>query len=310
MNVLGSSSINKNFTRASEVVIPDIYNRRFKTGKESLDFLFGGSGFLPGQMITVAAGAGTGKTVFLLQVLQSLEEQGKKTAYVSGEENIEQISFACKRLNVTDVPLANLTYIEEIEEAVKEHRLDFLVLDSYPTIQTQKKGLKSTQKEEYIVGRLVRLAKEYEVCIALVLHMTKNNKFKGSTLLNHAVDTFLTIEKNPEDYGLRDFQIHKNRFGSVALVTFPFEASGYNFEAVETEESNKSSSKPKKKASKSDLVLGTLSTPKTMAEIAQETEVTGQYLSSILRQGILEGKISKEGKGTSATYVEVSEEKE
>ena len=95
MNLLSTSNT-KNFTRASDVRIPEIYSRRFKTGKDDLDELFGGQGFLPGQMITVAAGAGTGKSSFLLQMMQSLEDAGKKTAYISAEESIEQVSFACK----------------------------------------------------------------------------------------------------------------------------------------------------------------------------------------------------------------------
>jgi predicted ATP-dependent serine protease len=300
MKIIDSYSINKNFTRARDIQIPDIYNRRFKTGKEDLDFLFGGAGFLPGQIITIAAGAGTGKSVFLLQLMQTLEDQGKRTAYISGEENLEQVSFTCKRLNVTSVPLANLLYIEEIEEAVKTHRLEFLVLDSYPTIETQKKNLSATEKEKYIISRLVKMAKEQEVCVALVLHMTKDNKFKGSTILNHAVDTFMTIEKNPLDMGVRDFQIHKNRFGGVSLVAFPFGSFGYQFEAIKTEDFSVVS-KPKK-VSKTDLVIQALSVPKTQAQLSSETEISGQYLSSILRQGILEGKIFKKGKGVEALY--------
>ena len=171
MNVI--SSANKSFTRASDVVIPEIYNRRILTGIEDLDELFGGQGFLPGQMITVAAGAGTGKSSFLLQMLQALENIGKRTAYISGEETIQQISFSCKRLQVDSVPLANLTDIDDIEKAVVENKIEFLVLDSYPTITTSKK-MNTRQKEEYIVGRLVRIAKENEMCIAIILHMTKN----------------------------------------------------------------------------------------------------------------------------------------
>lgn len=309
MNVLGSSSINKNFTRASEVVIPDIYNRRFKTGKESLDFLFGGSGFLPGFTFTLAAAPGTGKTSLLLQMLELLEKTGKKTAYISGEEMIEQLAFAAKRLSVSRVPLANITSIEEIEEVLRSESLDFVVLDSFPALTTSFKGSK-VQKEEYIVSRLIKVAKETETVIGTILHFTKGGTYKGSTHLPHACDSTIIMKRSEEDWNLRDLEVTKNRFGSAGQVSFRMTEFGFTFEAEETEESNKSSSNPKKKASKSDLVLGALSTPKTVAEIAQETEVTGQYLSSILRQGILEGKISKEGKGTSATYVEIPEEKE
>jgi len=253
-------------------------------------------------MITVAAGAGTGKSSFLLQMMEALEQSGKRTAYVSGEEGITQISFTCKRLKVDAVPLANLTDIEEIEQAVIDHDIEFLVLDSYPTITTSKKNLNVRQKEEYIVGRLVRLAKEYEVCIAIILHYTKSGTFKGTTLLNHAVDTFMTIEKNPDDMHLRDFTIHKNRFGGGSFTTFPFGAQGYTFEAQTTESSPE---RPGKKTSKSEAILSILDTPKTLQQICQQTNASGAYLQTIVRQLVQEGKARKEGRGAEATYQKV-----
>ena len=299
MNVLQSS--NKSFTRASDVVIPEIYNRRILTGIEDLDELFGGQGFLPGQMITVAAGAGTGKSSFLLQMLQALENIGKRTAYISGEETIQQISFSCKRLRVESVPLANLTNIDDIEKAVVENKIEFLVLDSYPTITTSKK-MNTRQKEEYIVGRLVRIAKENEMCIAIILHMTKNNTFKGTTLLNHAVDTFMTISKNPDDMHLRDFMIHKNRFGSGSFTTFPFGAQGYTFEAVAADNAPE---RPSKKTSKAEIICDILTEPKNVKQICEETGASGAYLSTILRTLVVEGKITKEGRGADATYQKI-----
>ena len=299
MNVLNSA--NKSFTRASDVVIPEIYNRRILTGIEDLDELFGGQGFLPGQMITVAASAGCGKSSFLLQMLQALENIGKRTAYISGEETIQQISYSCKRLKVSSVPLANLTDIDDIEKAVVENKIEFLVLDSYPTITTSKK-MNTRQKEEYIVGRLVRIAKENEMCIAIILHMTKNNQFKGTTLLNHAVDTFMTISKNPDDMHLRDFMIHKNRFGGGSFTTFPFGAQGYTFEAVAADNAPE---RPSKKTSKSEVICDILTEPKNVKQICEETGVNGSYLSTILRTLVTEGKIKKEGRGADATYQKI-----
>jgi predicted ATP-dependent serine protease len=298
MQVLNNS--NKNFTRAQDVVIPEIYNRRYKTGKEDLDELFGGQGFLPGQLITVAASAGCGKSSFLLQLMQSLEDVGKRTAYISGEEGIAQVSYTCKRLNVTSVPLANLTVIEEIEQAVVENKIEFLVLDSYPTITTLRNDLNTRQREEYIVGRLVKLAKEHEVCIAIILHMTKDNKFKGTTLLNHAVDTFMTIQKNPDDMHLRDFTIHKNRFGGGSFVSFEFGRNGYVFEAVGADSNLEF--KPKK-TPKADIIIESLSTAKTMAQIVEATNISGSYLNNILRDLVNQGMVIKSGRGASATYI-------
>lgn len=302
--IQSKSSVNKNFTRVGDVRIPEIYSRKFKTGIPDLDEAFGGSGFLPGSVINLAAPAGVGKSSIALQLLQALEETGKKTAYISGEETLEQVSFAARRLNALSVPVANLVYVEDIEEAVIEHKLDFIVLDSYPTISTKKKGMSSREKESYIIGRLVSLAKEREVCMLIIMHFTKGGNFKGSTEVTHACDALFTLEKNPDDHNLRDLIAHKNRFGACTFMTFPFGAQGYTFEAVAAD-NNPERKSASKKASKADQVLELLSEPKTVAQIVQESEVNGAYLGTILRQLVTEGKATKDGRGVDATYKKI-----
>jgi predicted transcriptional regulator len=142
------------------------------------------------------------------------------------------------------------------------------------------------------------------MCIAIILHMTKNNTFKGTTLLNHAVDTFMTISKNPDDMHLRDFMIHKNRFGGGSFTTFPFGAQGYTFENI-VSDNNPDRKSVAKKSSKADQVLDLLVEPKTVAQIVRESEINGPYLNTILRQLVTEGKASKEGRGADATYIKV-----
>jgi len=302
--IQSKNTTNKNFTRVSDVQIPEIYNRKFKTGIPDLDEAFGGSGFLPGSVITLAAPAGVGKSSISLQLLQALEETGKKTAYISGEETLEQVSFAARRLQALSVPVANLVYVEDIEEAVIEHKLDFVVLDSYPTISTKKKGMNSREKESYIINRLVSLAKEREVCMLIIMHFTKGGNFKGSTEVTHACDALFTLEKNPDDHNLRDLIAHKNRFGACTFTTFPFGAQGYTFEAVAAD-NNPERKSSAKKTSKADSILEILTEPKTVAQIVRESEVNGAYLSTILRQLVTEGKASKEGRGVDATYKKI-----
>lgn len=295
------NTTNKNFTRVENVKIPDIYFRKFKTGIPDLDEAFGGQGFLPGSVITLAAPAGVGKSSISLQLLQTLEDIGKKTAYISGEETIEQLSFAAKRLKAVSVPIANLCYIEDIEEAVCNHGFEFIVIDSYPTIMTKRKDLKARERESYIIGRLIRLAKEHEVCMLIIMHFTKSGSFKGSTEITHAADALFTLEKNPDDHGLRDLIAHKNRFGACTLTTFPFGSEGYTFEATIVDSKNK-----EKKQTKSDMILNALTTPKTQQQLTIETETSGVYLASLIRQFIAEGKVIKNGRGASATFVKKS----
>jgi len=300
MNVI-SNSTNKNFTRAAQVVIPEIYNRRFKTGKEDLDNIFGGSGFMPNLTFTLAAAPGTGKTSMLLQILELLEQTNKRTAYISGEENVEQLAFASKRLNVNSVPLANMTDIDDICNAIVENKFDFVVLDSLPAITSRHK-MNKKQLNEYITTKLIKTAKEHEIVIGVILHFTKAGTYKGDTLLPHSVDMNIIMTRNKEDYNLRDVDVTKNRFGSASSSVFEMTARGFTFDAVESQ--TEENSKGGKKGSKREAVLGILDTAKNIEEISNESGVSGSYLSTILRELSNEGRIIKSGKGSTATFVQ------
>lgn len=299
MQVL-TSTTNKNFTRASEIKIPDIYSRRFKSGKEDLDGMFGGGGFMPNLTFTLAAAPGTGKTSMLLQILELLENTGKRTAYISGEENVEQLAFTSNRLGVSRVPLANMTDIDDICKAIIDNDFDFVVLDSFPAI-TSKQKMNKKQLEEYITTNIIKTAKQHEVVIGTILHFTKSGTYKGGTLLPHSVDCNIVMNRNKDDYNLRDVDVTKNRFGSAGTCIFEMTPRGFSFEAVEVADAPST-----KKQNKADVILDSLSEPKTIEQIVKQTEVSGAYLSSILRQLTAEGKIEKTGRGVNATFVRKS----
>ena len=300
MNVISNSDTNKNFTRASDVRIPEIYNRRFKSGKEDLDNIFGGAGFMPNFTFTLAAAPGTGKTSMLLQILELLEHSNKKTAYISGEENVEQLAFTSARLGVSKVPLANLTDIDDICNAIVENKFDFVVLDSLPAITSRKK-MNKKQLEEYVTTKIVQTAKQHEVVIGTILHFTKTGTYKGSTLLPHSVDCNIIMTRNKEDYNLRDVDVTKNRFGSAGQAIFEMTPRGFSFEAVEQTEDNNNG----KKVSKSEAILSILDTPKTLQQICEQTNASGAYLTTLLRQLTTEGKVDKDGRGADALYKKI-----
>jgi predicted ATP-dependent serine protease len=297
MNVISSTN-NKNFTRAQDIVIPEIYNRRYKTGKEDLDSIFGEYGFMPNLTFTLAAAPGTGKTSMLLQLLELLEQTNKHTAYISGEENVEQLAFTSKRLNVKNVPLANMTDIDDICEAIVESEFDFVVLDSLPAITSRHK-MNKKQLNEYITTRLIQTAKEHEIVIGIILHFTKAGTYKGDTLLPHSCDMNIIMTRNKDDYNLRDIDVTKNRFGSSSACVFEMTPNGFSFEAIEQSEASSDS----KKLTKADVITEALSEPKTMAQIVEVTNISGSYLNNILRDLVNQGKIVKSGRGASATYI-------
>lgn len=301
MNVLQQTH-NNQFIRASDVVIPDIFNRRFFTGKEELDNVFGGSGFVPGFTFTLAAAPGTGKTTICLQTLELLELAGKSTAYVSGEETQEQLAFTSKRINVSRVPLANMTDVDEICNRIVENNFDFVIIDSLPTLTTKTK-MNSREKEEYITTRLIQTAKEREICIGVILHFTKTGTYKGSTLFPHSCDCNLIMTRNDEDETLRDIESTKNRFGCTGVMTVEISAHGFTFEKVENAVNSETKTKNAKK-SKRDQVLDSITEEgSTVAQIASQSSVTGGYLSTILRELCNEGVLTKQGRGTDTIYL-------
>ena len=243
---------------------------------------------------------GTGKTTLCLQTLELLELNGKRTAYISGEETQEQLAFTSKRINVQRVPLANLTDVDEICNAMRENKFDFVILDSLPAL-TVKHNMNSREKEEYITTKLIQTAKENEICIGVVLHFTKTGSYKGSTLYPHSCDCNLIMLRNDEDESLRDIESTKNRFGGTGLMTIEMSARGFTFEKVDE---NRVQLKDKeKKASKRDVVIEALEDgEKTIADLARETGVNGQYLVAILRDLSNEGVVSKDGKGAQAKF--------
>lgn len=304
MNIL-TNTTNAQFTRAQDVQIPDIFNRRFKTGKEDLDAIFGGEGFIPGFTLTLAAAPGTGKTSFFIQVLELLEKSGKKTAYISGEESVEQLAFSSQRLQVEKVPLANMTCIDTICEEIKKRKFDFVVLDSLPALTT-KQPMNAKKREQYIATKLIKLAKEQEVVIGVVLHFTKTGTYKGSTLLPHAVDCNIIMTRNKEDAGLRDVEITKNRFGFSGFVSFAMGHSGFDFNAVETQSSSSSKSASSNNGSSKKQIVGqTISNSPialTVTDIHTQTQISVGYLTTILRELISENKVRKIGRGPTAVY--------
>lgn len=293
---------NNTFTRASEVKIPEIYNRRFKTGEEDLDAIFGGNGFLPGMSFTLAAGPGTGKTTLLLQMLEKIELTGKKTAYVSAEESVEQLAFTCKRIGVELVSVANMTCIEDIFDAVKKNGFDIVILDSLPALTCRKK-LRGRRLEEYLSNYIVTKAKELEVVTGIILHFTKTNTYKGSTLLPHSVDCNIVMNKAKDNPTVREIDVTKNRFGVAGYTAFMMTERGFDFQKVEVVEGD---AVPNKKGKKAQYIETITNAVKQNGQINLKTatDLLGCSLKaqSVLRELVTMEVVKKNGRGQAAIW--------
>ena len=116
-------NINKTkFEKVADIKVPDIFYRRLKTGIDVVDSAFG-QGFLPSSTVVLSGEPGTGKTTFLLQILESLSIRKYNVGYVSGEECMELLKVNCDRIGVKNIMACNETNIDTILKHALAHHI-------------------------------------------------------------------------------------------------------------------------------------------------------------------------------------------
>ncbi len=190
---------------------------RIGTGMKELDRVLGG-GIVKGSLTLVGGDPGIGKSTLLLQVCRNLTGAEHKVLYASGEESLQQIKLRAERLGgfTKDMLLLCETNLDAIEGAVTKVMPEVVVIDSIQTMYLEEvgSGAGSVSQVREVTGRLMRIAKQLDVAIFIVGHVTKEGTVAGPRTLEHMVDTVLYFEgeKNAIYRVLRGV---KNRFGST-----------------------------------------------------------------------------------------------
>jgi len=299
---LGTTKLKK----VKDIKVPDIFNRRMKSGIRAIDTLFD-EGILPGSAFTITAQAGCGKTTLMLQILEGLAKNGYRVGYCSGEESVYQLAFTCRRIGVKNVEVANITDIDTLTELSKEY--DVLIVDSFQALTTKTK-MNMRAKEIYAVQSLVRTAKETECTIGFIMHLTKDGKLKGSTVVPHTVDACLNIDRISEadDDGARSIYFNKNRFGPCNELETIITRTGYDFKAKVVKEDEQGVKKiPSKRDRKKRQVEEMLKLIKAtgwtkIGAIAKITDDDVSRAQFLLREQVTLGKIEKTGRGGHAFW--------
>ncbi|MBE3022242.1 DNA repair protein RadA [Campylobacter sp. 7477a] len=203
--------------------------KRFSTDDAELDLVLGG-GVVEGSLVLIGGSPGIGKSTLLLKISSNLAKNGKKTLYVSGEESASQIKMRAQRLNAVDKNLFLLTEInlETILSEAKKNEYKVLVVDSIQTLYSQNVSSApgSVSQVREITFELMRLAKEQEICVFIIGHITKDGSIAGPRILEHMVDVVLYFEGDASRE-LRMLRGFKNRFGSTSEVgIFEMSANG------------------------------------------------------------------------------------
>lgn len=298
-NTLGFK--NTGFQQVGTVTIPSVFYERFTTGIESFDELLGGQGFLPGSSFTVTGKAGAGKTTFLLQMLEALQNNGKLTGYASGEESIYQIAYNAKRLELTKVQIANMTDVDMLCDAMKN--LDVLIIDSFQFI-TCTHITKKLALQTYAIKNLVQAAQANQCVLGIIQHLTTVGTAKGGTLIPHAVDMNMEIESIEEGGEQKIIRVYKNRFGRVGEISLIMNEKGFDFtRVVQVEESDKMSKAVKRGEKEKQQILDFIVTRKT-ATIDELHAAVGKTwrVQHFLRLLTDDEEITKEGRGASAIW--------
>src|SRR3990167_6280239 len=199
--------------------IPSRNTSRISTKISELDRVLGG-GLVPGQVVLIAGEPGIGKSTLLLQVADKLG----KVLYASGEESVSQIKIRADRLGIkkSEIQLLEETDVDSILNTISTlqgENFKGVIIDSIQTMQTSDlSGMAgSVGQVRECAYRLVRFAKENNVPVFIVGHVTKQGSVAGPSVLMHIVDTVLWFEGD-KDKTFRFLRSVKNRFGPTDEV--------------------------------------------------------------------------------------------
>ena len=202
----------------SEVEAPA--TERLTTRIGELDRVLGG-GLVPGSLVLLGGSPGIGKSTLTAGALANLSAAGRSVLYVSGEESAAQVKLRAERLgaDALRVPILAETDLDAVLATVEAERPQVCVVDSVQTLHAADlSGTPgSVGQVREVAGRLMRVAKERDVAMVLVGHVTKDGSLAGPRVLEHLVDCVVQFEGERERT-YRTLRALKNRFGSTNEV--------------------------------------------------------------------------------------------
>lgn len=186
-----------------------------------------GGGIVPGSLTLLGGEPGIGKSTLLLQISLKLPY---KTLYVSGEESQKQIKMRAERINPNsdNCLILTETKTQNIFRHILETEPDIVIIDSIQTLHTDyiESTAGSISQIRECTAELIKFAKETNVPVILIGHITKDGNIAGPKILEHMVDTVLQFEGD-RNHVYRILRSLKNRFGSTAeLGIYEMQGSG------------------------------------------------------------------------------------
>lgn len=191
-------------------------NHFLTTGLAGLDTVLG-RGLPAGAAVLLAGEPGVGKSTLLLQLAANLARSGSGTLYASGEESLPQLHQRAVRLGtlVDSLRAVSTNSADDVLHALDAmEEQGALIVDSVQTMALSGvDGLPGTPSQVRAVAcALIEKAKQRGVALILVGHVTKDGQIAGPKMLEHMVDTVLSLEGDRREQH-RLLRVLKNRFG-------------------------------------------------------------------------------------------------
>ncbi len=190
------------------------------TGIGEFDRVLGG-GIVPGAAILRSGEPGVGKSTLLLEVAARAAHSGRRVLYVSAEESVAQVRLRAGRTGALsdELYLASETDLATILGQLDEVKPELLIVDSVQTVSSSLvEGLAGgVSQVKEVAATLIRVAKERDLPVVIVGHVTKDGSIAGPRLLEHLVDVVCQFEGDRQT-ALRFVRAHKNRFGPTDEV--------------------------------------------------------------------------------------------
>lgn len=213
-NNFNGDSSNKKTMQLADVVAKE--QPRIITADTELNRVLGG-GIVPGSIVLIAGEPGIGKSTLFLQI--GLQLKNTTTLYISGEESEQQIKMRADRIkgNNDNFYLLTETSTQTIFNEIKKLKPQLIIVDSVQTLQSNfiDSSPGSVSQIRECAAEFQQFAKETNVPVFLIGHITKEGSIAGPKILEHMVDTVLQFEGD-RHYAYRILRTLKNRFGSTA----------------------------------------------------------------------------------------------
>lgn len=222
---LSAPAANADFLNAQKPVLLNQVelSEEIRTSTSILEFdrVLGG-GLVQGSVVLIAGDPGIGKSTILLQTSGLLCKKDKKVLYVSAEESLNQIKLRADRLaiNAQNLYIYPQTSLEFIKKEIENIKPDVVIVDSIQAIFTQNiaSSAGSVSQIRECCNYLMQMAKNQNITVIVIGHVTKEGNIAGPKVLEHMVDTVIYFEGGGKYNSYRILRSIKNRFGNTSEV--------------------------------------------------------------------------------------------